>query len=203
MNNKGYGQFSPNAKTGKKLAHRLAYAEKHGPIPDGLCVLHRCDTPLCVNPAHLFLGTKKDNNADKIAKGRCYTGDHRGENSGTSKFTAQQIIAMRRAYVSGERAYDIADRFGVRRTGVHDILTGRSWKHLLGADGCPTLEELKAAAAKATRNNTKVTADQVREIKKALSLGEDCASIGRRYNLHKGAVHDIKTGKNWPEITYP
>lgn len=52
------------------LAHRLAWTEANGPIPDGLCVLHSCDNPRCCNVDHLFLGTQKDNAADMVAKGR-------------------------------------------------------------------------------------------------------------------------------------
>lgn len=64
---KGYGSFKFD---GESRAHRSAWALFHGPIPDGLHVLHRCDVPSCVNPAHLFLGTNNDNIADASAKGR-------------------------------------------------------------------------------------------------------------------------------------
>lgn len=64
----GYGVLK--VEGAPMAAHRYSYTKHHGPIPGGLFVLHRCDTPLCVNPAHLFLGTDQDNSDDKVQKGR-------------------------------------------------------------------------------------------------------------------------------------
>ena len=86
----GYGVLSVDGKDHK--AHRIAWADKHGPIPLTLCVLHHCDNPPCINPAHLFLGTPTDNMTDRDAKGRQSRGPRhsavmfkvaaRGENNG-------------------------------------------------------------------------------------------------------------------------
>lgn len=64
----GYGHLSFHGET--TSAHRVAYELAHGPIPDGLIICHRCDNPPCCNPAHLFIGTHKDNTQDAVTKGR-------------------------------------------------------------------------------------------------------------------------------------
>jgi hypothetical protein len=69
---RGYGQFSTRDMPSAR-AHRVSWVIHHGQIPDGMCVLHRCDNPPCVNPAHLFLGTLRDNVHDMMTKGRHVT----------------------------------------------------------------------------------------------------------------------------------
>ena len=70
----GYGTIGTTGegREGSKIVgtHRVAYESVHGAIPSGMCVCHRCDNPRCCNPAHLFLGTQRDNVYDCIAKGR-------------------------------------------------------------------------------------------------------------------------------------
>ena len=97
LSRKGYGSFRADAIGGRQ-SHRVAWELTHGPIPDGLFVLHRCDTPRCVNPAHLWLGTAADNSRDMALKGRAASGERhretmlrvaaRGERSGAARHPA-------------------------------------------------------------------------------------------------------------------
>jgi len=67
----GYGSIGVRGKC--VLPHRLVWSWFNGEIPEDMCILHRCDNPVCVNPDHLFIGTRVDNAQDAISKGRNYT----------------------------------------------------------------------------------------------------------------------------------
>lgn len=111
---------------GKLLrAHRVSYEEFVGEIPDGMFVLHSCDTPLCINPAHLFLGTGQDNSDDKVAKGR----QAKGERGGTTVLTEKEVLSIRQ-YEKTHTFQDTANHFGVSKGTVADIVAGRTWKHI-------------------------------------------------------------------------
>jgi len=74
VNNKGYGKVGVRDE-GPQYAHRISYVHHHGPIPDDMVVMHSCDNPPCVEPTHLSLGSKAENNLDMKAKGRTANGN--------------------------------------------------------------------------------------------------------------------------------
>lgn len=132
-------------------------------------------------------------------RGRRITNTPRGAENCNAFATDAEIIAMRREYIAGAKADDLADKYGFSRTAIRDPLLGKSWSHLLGKDGSPTLAELKAAALREKRTNAKLTPELAREIKRCLAAGETGISIASRLGIHKATVSDIKTGKTWAD----
>ena len=115
----GYGQICRGGHSGPQVqAHRLSWELHNGPIPDGMCVLHRCD-----NPSHLFLGTIADNNADMAAKGRA--AHQHGETNGSCRLTADQVNDIRLYLAQGVKQRTLASYFGVHQTTICDINIGR------------------------------------------------------------------------------
>ena len=122
----GYGYLGIARRQPAVRTHRVSYELNIGPIPDGMCVLHKCDNPPCVNPAHLFLGTRADNNADKMAKGRDY--DKQGEHNPRAKLTLQDVEAIKKLRRCGMTQQAIADLFGVCQVNISSICLGKNWK---------------------------------------------------------------------------
>lgn len=112
------------------LSHRISWELHFGPIPDGLCVLHRCDNRPCVNPKHLFLGTLTDNNDDMFAKGRGgYTGSP-GESHPRAKLCDRDIRKIRALYSSGTSQAQIGRMFHLYQGSVSNIVLRKSWAHV-------------------------------------------------------------------------
>lgn len=121
----GYGQINAGGRGGRVLyAHRVAWEAEHGAIPASLCVCHHCDTRACVNPAHLFLGTKAENLSDMRAKGR-------DRNTGTrNPYARLSSDAVQEIRGSSERGSVLATRYGVTNSAIYAVRRGRTWRHV-------------------------------------------------------------------------
>lgn len=113
----GYGVVNLGGRA--RHAHRVSWMLRHGDMPTAF-VLHRCDNPSCVNPAHLFLGTQYDNMLDAARKGRIPRGDrHHG-----AKLTEAMVRSIR---ASTEPSKVVADRFGIHYSAVNQIRRRARW----------------------------------------------------------------------------
>lgn len=146
LSNTGYGKFA--IRSGRpKLAHRVAWElYRQGQVPAGMFVCHRCDTPACVNPDHLFVGSPKDNTQDAIRKGRFRQfrilrgGENpmrtkpwlaaRGERANKSRITAGDVPRIRERAALGERLSAIASDFGVSFNAIRLIVKRINWRHV-------------------------------------------------------------------------
>lgn len=116
----GSGKYRP--------AHRVAWELHHGVIPDGMCVLHKCDRPICCDVSHLFLGTQADNIADMMAKKR--NRQVYGENANRTKLTENEVLQIKMKLNEKILAKEIAKEFNISIATIRDINKGRSWRHL-------------------------------------------------------------------------
>lgn len=127
---RGYGRLSVGNRS--TSAHRAIFSAVHGPVPKGTFVCHECDNPACVNPAHLFLGTPRDNYEDMVSKGR--RGKPRPSKPHRVKLSAEQIRSIRERFVKGVpgkcgtgNADELAAEFGVHRAQIHKVANGQCW----------------------------------------------------------------------------
>lgn len=149
----GYGAHRCGGRS--QYAHRIAYEIKNGTVPEGLCVLHRCDNPGCVNADHLWLGTRTDNNRDRMNKDRGNTvrGDNhysrmnperlargprkniermaRGEKSKSAKITEAMVVEIRNRYAVGDVSQRrLARECRITQAIVWQVLNHKTWKHV-------------------------------------------------------------------------
>lgn len=147
---KGYGCTS--GEDGRDLrATHAAWMLAYGPVPDGLWVRHQCDNPPCVRPDHLLLGTPLQNSRDMVDRGRSSHAPNpperiaRGDRHGSRthpekiprgeakhlKLTEDSVREIHRLWsAGGVMQKDIAERFGVSRGVISQILSGKLWSHI-------------------------------------------------------------------------
>lgn len=126
LNHDGYGRVGPikGVRSGGR-AHKIAWEMANGPVPEGLSVMHLCDTRACVRLDHLKLGTHQENMLDCLQKKRTTF----GEKSHSAKLTEAQAIEIKalRGKVSQR---ELSEKYGVSQTAICCVQRGRSWKYL-------------------------------------------------------------------------
>lgn len=122
----GYGHMSLNGKL--MTASRVSYRLFHGNIPTNMVVMHTCDNPGCINPAHLKLGKQVDNIRDMINKKRQRGAI--GERNSKAKLNSGQVLHIRDLYEQGYTCPYLAEAFKVSTDSIRNIIKKRTWSHL-------------------------------------------------------------------------
>lgn len=137
----GYGRF--RFRDQPQMANRVSYILFVGEIPDGLQALHRCkDRRWCVNPAHLYAGTQKQNVQDQKDDGNFHR--RSGENVNTSKLKPEDIPVIFEKYHSGISCRDLCEHYRIKYQSMWRLLRGRTWKHIIKAQNLLTVSEVSS-----------------------------------------------------------
>lgn len=122
---RGYGRFT--MRPGKTVrAHRFIDTLINGPIPEGIVICHTCDNPSCVNPSHLFRGTRAENHRDMVAKQR----QTYGVRNVHARLTDDDVISIRSRRAAGETLEQIARDFDTHPSNISRIVNRHTWRHI-------------------------------------------------------------------------
>jgi hypothetical protein len=179
----GAWAISRSGKSFNRNAHRFAWiiANKQSP-PDGWVICHKCDNPLCCNPAHLFAGTRADNQRDMQAKLRSGV---LGTKNPKAVLTEEQVLEIRR---STESDKVLSARYGVLHWAISDARSGRHWKHLPGAN--PGFYRQR-----------KLTVEQVREMRVRRRAGERTCDLAKVFGVSQPTVSQVTRGQIYRHVS--
>lgn len=209
----GYGTIQIGGQA--RRAHRIAYVIANGPIAPELFVCHSCDTPRCVNPAHLWLGTAADNASDRNIKGRTRrgTGNTPGyklphgsnlhERNPRARITMDDAQAIRARYAAGDRIAALSRAYGLAHSTVSHIVAGRTWRQYIGSrETYSDAEiELDRVATERAAQLAATLADEQAERDEP----ERCANCGSEHMASpgNGKIYCLICGKPWRAAANP
>lgn len=181
----GYGSLGIG---NKKIAgaHRVAYAAFKGEFDETLFVLHKCDNRKCINPDHLFVGTRQDNMDDMAAKGR--------KGPTNPKLSEDQVRALVEQLERGESNTKVAADFGIHRTTVSHIRRGRSWKRQLPRQRLP---DARGRIKGEDCSNARLTNAEADIIRQKYASGSTQAELAREYSVPKSTIRRIVYNKSY------
>lgn len=195
----GYGVILVRPKNRSRYterAHRIS-AHLHGlTILEGECVLHKCDVPSCINPDHLFIGTKKDNNLDRMKKER--SNPTRGEESGRVKLTEENVLKIRQLFATGKyQKVDLAKQFNISASQIKHLTNGTSWTHV-HQDLLEVTKKVKVKKEGYFGGYQRLTLSQAEEIRSRYKT-EDIThtKLSLEYGVSRSAVTNIILGKSY------
>lgn len=175
----------------RKKAQRIAWELFRGPIPPRMEVCHECDNPPCVNPAHLFLATHKQNMEDRDWKGRHAYGVKHYQ----TKLTEQDVRDIRASRLT---LAELAPLYGIAPQTISEIKNRKTWKHVAG-------ERLDNAGDNQFRRGSAhalalLTEADIPTIRRRLQEGQTCVAIGRDYGVSDAVIRHIKKGRTWTHV---
>lgn len=192
----GYGNIKWKGRNIQ--AQRVAWLLTHGSLPEGLEVCHSCDNPPCVRPDHLFLGTRKQNAQDAVAKGR----STRGERNGHARLTVEAVATIRGA---PERVIcrELAVRFGVTESAVWQARYGKTWR-IVAAGTAALPEPIHHARRHPERlchgeahPFARLTEEVVRAIRSSTATSP---VLAKQYGVSARQVRAIRSGTTWRHV---
>jgi hypothetical protein len=195
--NRDYGIFYVNSNIGNQRAHRFAYEYFYGLILPNLEVLHKCDTPSCVNPNHLRPGTQQDNINDMINKNR----DNKavGGNNGNSVLNDDQVKEIITKVYNNQYSsvQQICKIYNCSEMVIHNIFHRKFWTHITEYITDIELTQLRCKI----NSRNKLTGDDIKNIKIDLKNNITFGQISQKYNISRTMIGNIKHGRNYANIT--
>ena len=187
----GYGVFRVGNKV--YVANRISALIKHGAIPPGLEVCHSCDNKPCVNPRHLFFGTRAENVQDAKSKGLIPF----GERVGSSVVKEAQVVKIKKMLARGKISRrKIAVMFGVSCSVLQGIAEGRTWRHVDVPTGW-----VKQGRQRGERvHNAKLTDALVVELRKARAAGAPYTELKKQFGVGDMAIYNIVYRRTWKHV---